>query len=144
MAAFTRSGATSVAQTYAKEIDLAGATASDVFEGPSLPAGAVVIAGGLTVVEAHAGTSTDCDLDFGITGGDTDIWVDGLDFDAASVDDISVNGVQTVTAITSADTADVLVRAQTGTTTGGKVLAWVVAIDAKDVPKAPGIAAVGS
>lgn len=144
MAAFTRSGATSVAQTYAKEIDLAGSSASDVFTGPSIPEGAVVIAGGLTVTEAHAGTSTDMELDFGVTGGDVDVWVDGLDFDGASVGDIAVSGAQTVTAFSTADTADVLVAAQTGTTTAGKVIAWVIAVDAKDVPKAPGIAAVGS
>ena len=37
------------------------------------------------VTEAHAGTSTDVELDFGITGGDLDNFVDGFDFDASSV-----------------------------------------------------------
>ena len=144
MVAFTRNGATSVVQTYSLEVDLSGAEASDVLAGPRIPAGTLLIGGGLRVTEAHAGTSTDCTLDVGITGTDVDLFVDGFDFDGASVGDFANNGAQTQTIVTSDDTIDVLVATQTGTTTAGAVEVFVLGVDVEDVPTRPGIAQVGS
>ena len=75
---------------------------------------------GLEVTEAHAGTSTNTDFDFGITGGDLDNFVDGFDFDGASVGDYAFKAGQTPVLIrNTSDTIDVEIQAMTGTTTGG-------------------------
>lgn len=130
-------------QKYSKVVDLAGATASDVFEGPTVPANSIILSGGLVVTEAHAGTSTDMTLDVGVTGGVVDNFVDGFDMDAASVTNVGYNVSQTDVVVTTEDTVDVLVATQTGTTTAGKVEVFVMAYDA-DAIRRPGIAQVGS
>ena len=66
--------------------------ASDVIPGLTIPAG--ILAAGFEVTTAHAGTSTNT-FDFGITGGDVDKFVDGFDFDGASVDDYGFKAAQT-------------------------------------------------
>ena len=58
--------------------------ANDVIPGLTIPANTLIMCAGFEVTEAHAGTSTDTDFDFGITGGDLDNFVDGFDFDGAS------------------------------------------------------------
>ena len=58
--------------------------AGDVVPGLTIPANTVILHAGFEVTAAHAGTSTDCTLDLGITGGDLDNFVDGFDFDGAS------------------------------------------------------------
>ena len=52
--------------------------ANDVIPGLTIPANTVILHAGFEVTEAHAGTSTDTDFDFGITGGDLDNFVDGF------------------------------------------------------------------
>lgn len=143
MAGMTRSGATSVPVKYSKEVSLAGAVATTVVAGPTVPAGTVILGGGIRVTEAHAGTSTDMTLDVGITGGDVDVFVDGFDMDGAVVGAYANNGVQTQTIVSAEDTVDVLVATQTGTTTAGKVEVFVYGIDVTG-PNRPGVAAVGS
>ena len=139
----SRSGQTFVPVRYSKEIDLAGATLNDVFAGPTVPANSIIISGGLVVTEAHAGTSTDMALDVGVTGGDVDNFVDGFDMDAASVGDLGYKVAQTHVVVSTSDTVDVLVQAQTGTTTAGKVEVFVIAYNADAINK-PGLAAIGS
>ena len=55
--------------------------ANDVIPGLTIPANTLIMCAGLEVTEEHAGTSTDAEFDFGITGGDLDNFVDGFDFD---------------------------------------------------------------
>lgn len=143
MTSMTRNGNTYVPIMYSKEVDLTDVSASDVVVGPTIPAGTLLLGGGLEVITAHTGTSTDCTLDVGITGGDVDVFVDGFDFDAASVGDFANSGVQTQTVVSTADTLDVLVATQTGTTTAGKVRVWAIGVDLT-APRAPGLAAIGS
>jgi hypothetical protein len=143
MALISRNAQTAVPVVVAKEVDLAGAAASDVFAGPTVPANSLILGGYIEVTEAHAGTSTDMTIDVGITGGDVDFIVDGFDMDAASVSDRANNGVQTQTLVQTEDTVDVLVATQTGTTTAGKVKVCVIVLDTSAV-KTPGLATVGS
>ena len=56
--------------------------AGDVVVGLTVPAKTAILHAGFEVTEAHAGTSTDCTLDLGITGGNLDNFVDGFDFDS--------------------------------------------------------------
>ena len=101
--------------------------ANDVIPGLTIPANTVILHAGFEVTEAHAGTSTDVELDFGITGGDLDNFVDGFDFDAASVGayaPVIVGG--------TSDTIDIEIQAMTGTTTGGKIRMFAVCMDIDD------------
>lgn len=118
-----------VAAVTAKGTALAS---SDIIQAITVPANTMIMAAGFEVTAVHAGTSTDCALDLGVTGGDVDAFVDGFDFDAASAGDYAtpVSPGAAIVAGT-ADTLDVLIAAQTGTTTAGKirVFAWLSNID---------------
>lgn len=120
----------------------------DVFEVIDLPAGHILMYAGLEVTSAMTGTSTDLTFDLGITGGNVDAFVDGFDFDGASVGDYA-SAVAYYTAqtgpylITADDTLDILTASQTGTFTGGKVRVWAVLMDVSG-RSAPGIATAGS
>jgi hypothetical protein len=108
--------------------------ASDVIPVLTIPANTVILSAGFEVTGAHTGTSTDCALDFGLTGGDVDAFVDGFDFDAASVGDYSQPAAGTPVVVGgTADTIDVLIAAQTGTTLTGKLRCWAVCMDIDDV-----------
>lgn len=120
----------------------------DVIQAVDLPAGSLLMFAGMEVTEAMSGTSTDTALDLGITGGNVDAFVDGFDFDGASAGDYaSAVGYYTAQTgpilVTSDDTLDILIQAQTGTITGGKIRVWAVLIDVSAVP-APGTASAGS
>ena len=107
--------------------------ANDVIPGLTIPANTLIISAGFEVTTAHAGTSTDTDFDFGITGGDLDNFVDGFDFDGASVGDYGFKAGQTPVLIGgTSDTIDVELQAMTGTTTGGKVRMFAVCMDVDD------------
>ena len=83
--------------------------ANDVIPGLTIPANTVILNAGLEVTEAHAGTSTDTDFDFGITGGDLDNFVDGFDFDGASVGDYAMKAGQTPVLVgATSDTIDIV------------------------------------
>lgn len=135
------------------EVDFAAATtakgsalaANDVIQTLDIPAGCYIIAAGMQVVEAMTGTSTDLALDLGITGGDVDNFVDGFDFDAAAVGDYAAAATPDAgwELVTTADTLDILIAAQTGTFTGGKVRVFAVLMDVSG-PSKPGIASAGS
>ena len=107
--------------------------ANDVIPGLTIPANTLIMCAGLEVTAAHAGTSTDTDFDFGITGGDLDNFVDGFDFDGASVGDYAFKAGQTPVLIGgTADTIDIEIQAMTGTTTGGKVRMFAVVMNVDD------------
>lgn len=153
----SRNGNTSTMYLIQKELDFAAAAtakgsalaASDVIQVLDVPAGSLVWAAGFEVTSVHTGTSTDTAFDFGITGGNVDAFVDGFDFDGASVGDLSAIAAGTQAdgpvLVSTNDTIDVLIQAMTGTTTGGKIRCWALISDiAGDVNVGPGVAAPGS
>ena len=99
--------------------------ANDVIPGLTIPANTLIISAGFEVTTAHSGTSTDTDFDFGITGGDLDNFVDGFDFDGASVGDYAFKAGQTPVLIGE-------IQAMTGTTTGGVIRMFAVCMDVDD------------
>lgn len=116
---------------------------SDVIEAVNIPADSLVLAAGMKVTEVHAGTSTDTAFDLGFTGGNVDNFVDGFDFDGASLGDTAWLNTQTGVLVSTADTLDILIQAMTGTTTGGKIWVWALVVDVAEANR-PGLAALGS
>ena len=107
--------------------------AADIIKCLTVPAESVVLHAGFEVTAAHAGTSSDTAFDFGITGGDLDNFVDGFDFDGASVGDYAFKAGQTPVLIGgTSDTIDIEIQAMTGTTTGGKVRMFAVCMNVDD------------
>lgn len=105
--------------------------AGDIIQAISVPAGHQCITAGWEVLTAHTGTSTDTALDLGFTGGDPDIYVDAFDYDAAAIGAFaSLAGTAAPVQIgATADTLDILIQAQTGTTTGGKLRVFAKLMD---------------
>lgn len=118
--------------------------AADIIEAIDLPANSVVIAAGLEVTTANAG-STALTLDLGVTGVDVDVFVDGFDLEAASAGDFAQApaAYQPVVIGDTADTLDLLIASLTTTNTAGAVRVWVVYADVRDTRK-PGITALKS
>lgn len=139
------------------ELDLADAiaakgsalAASDVISVVKLPQDAVVLAASMTVVEAMAGTSTDCALDLGSTAGGADDFVDGFGFFEAGVDEAADMVTANFPVYIPIDeesgdyTLDVTIAAQTGTVTGGKLRVWAL-LCSVEADEDPGIAQLGS
>ena len=119
--------------------------ASDVIEVMNIPAGTLVMAAGFGVVTATTGTATNVLIDFGVTGGDVDRFVDGFDLDGASAGDYSAvaSGNDTMLLVTSADTLDLLIETMTGTLLTGELRVWALCVDVTDTNKGS-IAALGS
>lgn len=150
----SRHGNTAVPYLVEYELDLAEAVTEkgsalaqgDEIEVIQVPAGTYVVFAGFEVLEEMTGTSTDATLDFGITDGDVDAFVDGFDLDAASAGDYASPASAAVTPaniFSSADTLDLLIATQTGTITGGKLRCFAIMVDISDRPD-PGRAAIGS
>jgi hypothetical protein len=122
-------------------IDLAVATtskgtalaASDVYQCLSIPAESVILHAGMEVTEVLTGTSSDVGYDLGITGGDVDNFVDGFDADGASAGDYAPTpAAYAPVMVGAADTLDILVAAQTGTTLTGKIRVFATLMDVSD------------
>ena len=122
------------------EIDFAAAVtakgtalaAADIIEALTIPANTMIVSAGMECTAIHTGTSTDCALDLGVTGGDPDAFVDAFDFDAAAAGAYAVPAAPGCAIVGSAaDTLDILIQAQTGTTLTGKmrVFAWLADVD---------------
>ena len=109
--------------------------ANDVIPGLTIPANHLILHAGLEVLTAHAGTSSNTDFDFGITGGDLDNFVDGFDFDGASVGDYAPTPAAYAPVIIggTSDTIDIEIQAMTGTTTGGKLRLFAICMDIDDI-----------
>lgn len=148
-------GAWNVTQAFmiSREINLADVVTtkgsaiaqSDVIEVLDIPANSVILFAGAKKTAAMTGTSTDVTLDIGITGGDVDNFVDGWDFDGATVGSHATPlGIQEPVVVSSADTLDILIVTQTGTITGGKVLVYAYVLPLASETKRPGIAAIQS
>ena len=119
-------------------IDLAVATsskgtalaASDVYQCLNIPAESVILHAGMEVTTALTGTSSDTAFDLGITGGDVDNFVDGFDVDGASAGAYAPTAAAYAPVIVgAADTLDILVAAQTGTTLTGKFRVFATLMD---------------
>lgn len=118
--------------------------ANDVIQAISIPANSVILAAGLEVVTANAGSAT-LTLDLGVTGVDVDAFVDGFDFVAAAVSDFAAQpaAYQPIVIGNTAGTLDVLIASLATTNTAGELRVWVVYADVKDTRR-PGIAALRS
>ena len=101
----------------------AGVGAADVIRMIDVPAESVVIYAGFEVLTALTGTSPD--IDFGITGGDVDEWVDGND-GSAGYATAAVASPQVV-AFASADTLDLLFN--TNAATAGVIRSFALMLD---------------
>lgn len=119
--------------------------AADVYDLVRVPAGSVVLGAYLQKTEAFAGTSTDLTLDFGVTGGDVDAFVDGWDYDAAALGSHAplAAGQSVGVLFDAAGVLSLLVATQTGTWTGGAIRAQVLVLDVSDKQES-GIAQLGS
>ena len=157
MATFDGNGshqsASNVRKVYVieNEIDIADAVtskgsalaAADVIQALNIPTNSMILGGGVEVKTATTGTAIDLTIDIGITGGDVDLLVDGFDLDGAAAGAYAATGVQTATAVTTADTVDILIAGMTGTLLTGVVRVWAVIADIGD-NAAPGVVAPGS
>ena len=103
--------------------------ANDVIPGLTIPANTMILGAGLEVLTVHAGTSSNTDFDFGITGGDLDRFVDGFDFDGAAVGAIAAGAAGGSVVVGATDTIDLEIQAMTGTTTAGKLRMFAVCVD---------------
>jgi hypothetical protein len=122
-----------------REIDLAVATtakgsalaAADVIEALRFPAGVMILAAGAQKTSAMTGTTTDLTLDIGVTGVNADAYIAAWDYDAATVGSYATPvGDQTMPLpFAVSDTIDILIKTQTGTLTGGKIMVWAVIVD---------------
>mgnify|MGYP003108757511 FL=1 len=106
--------------------------AADVIPVLAIPANTAILGAGMEVTAAHAGTSTDTAFDLGIGGGAN--FVDGFDFDGASVGAYATMATTAPVVIGgTADNLDVTLQAMTGTTTGGKVRVFAICMDVDDL-----------
>lgn len=104
--------------------------AADIIQAITVPAKHMIINAGLEVITANVGGSSDVALDLGVTGLDVDVFVDGFDYDAASVGDYAQNPAtfQPIVIGATADTIDLLIAAATTAPTGGSVRVWAVVV----------------
>lgn len=120
----------------------------DTIQALYIPAGSQVLFAGIQVMEEMTGTSTDATLDFGVTGGDVDAWVDGFDLDGAAAGAYAAAATASITPaqtfFSTADTLDILVATQTGTITGGVLRVFAHVVDLSGPGKSPGLAQLGS
>jgi hypothetical protein len=79
-------------------------TANDTLQVISLPAGSVVLTAGLQVISAETVNTTGT-FDFGYTGGDVDVFTDGLACNALGY---GIADLANPSAVTAADTIDLL------------------------------------
>ena len=103
--------------------------ANDVIPGLTIPANTLILHAGLEVLTVHAGTSSNTDFDFGITGGDLDNFVDGFDFDAAAAGAFAASAEGGPVMVNATDTIDLEIQAMTGTTTAGSLRMFAICID---------------
>jgi len=106
--------------------------AADVIPALTVPANHVILAAGLEVSVANVGGSSDVTLDLSTAGGD--IFVDGFDYDAASVGDYGAadGDFRPVVVGGTADNLDVTIATATTAPTGGEVRVWAVLMDIDD------------
>lgn len=121
---------------------------ADVIQALHVPAGSIVLFAGIEVISAMTGTSTDATIDFGVTGGDVDCWVDGFDLDAGTAGAYAAAAAAAITPaqtfFAAADTLDLLIVTQTGTITGGVLRVFAVLLDVSDAEPRAQIVQLGT
>lgn len=114
--------------------------AADVYDLVKVPPQTAILHVWLKKDSAFAGTSADLTLDVGYTGGDTDQWVDGWDFDAAAVGSfatpVGVGAPVAGTVTNAVQTVSLLVATQTGTWTSGGFRVYLQCVDLSNEPHA--------
>jgi hypothetical protein len=114
----------------------------DIIQALSLPLGTCVLSAGIEVTETLVG-ATAFDVDMGITGGDVDIWVDGIDLGSSGsyvAGEYAAMPAATYAYVmgggatgASTDTIDILCNTVTGSLTAGKLRVWAVVVDVADM-----------
>ena len=121
---------------------------ADVIQCIKVPKGTQVLFAGLEVITQMTGSSTDATLDLGVTGGDVDAFVDGIDLDASVAGTYGTPATAAITPATSfftaAGTIDLLIVTQTGTITGGVVRVFADLLDCTGGSRVPGIVQLGT
>ena len=103
-------------------------TASGTVAGPSVPAGTLVLAAGVTLVDAVEDITT-----FTVAADDTTTFMAATSVDAGAAGDIKF-GTQTQ-GVTAADTIDA-VTVISGTTAGSSARVWAIVCDVNEATKA--------
>jgi len=114
----------------------------DIIQTLNLPQGTDVLNAGIEITETVAG-ATALDIDMGITGGDVDIWIDGIDI-GSSTSYVATDYVEQPVATypyvigqgaagATTDTIDILCNTVTGTVTAGILRVWAVIADVSDL-----------
>ena len=116
--------------------------ANEVVQCIRVPAGTIILGAGAQVVTAVDATAAT--IDVGITGGDTDEWVNDFDIKGTAgtySTDLSASPVWTT--LGTADTIDILLASLTGTLAAGKTRVYALLQDVSP-KKVPGLVALGS
>lgn len=144
----SRHGAVRVPYVVDQDVDIADVltakgsalAASDVVTVLRVPAGTLIMAGGVEIVTP--GDSTTLTYDVG-TGVDADVFVDGVDGKSAAGTYAQAPAAYQPVLAVAEDTVDVTLATLTGTLTTGKIRVWAMFCDVTDIPS-PGLAKVGS
>jgi hypothetical protein len=107
----------------------------DIIQALTLQQGTLVLNAGIEITTTVAG-ATALDIDMGITGGDVDIWIDGVDI-GASTNYVATDYVEQPAATypyvigqgaagATSDTIDILCNTVTGSLTAGVLRVWAV------------------
>lgn len=106
--------------------------ATDVIPAITVPANTVILFAGMEVTTANVGGSSDVTLDMSTAAGD--IFVDGFDYDAASVGDYAASDADFRPVIVggTADNIDIKIATATTAPTGGAVRVWAILMDVDD------------
>ena len=125
------------------EVDFAAAAtakgsalaASDVIECLTVPANTLILNAGIEVISITTGESSDTTYDLGVTGVDTDNFVDGFDGDAAAAGAYAQNAAAFQPIVNAtADTIDLLIATATTAPTGGVFRVWAVLMNVDGRP----------
>jgi len=132
---------------YWEVVDLAAVTTAkgsaiangDVIEVLRVPNNTLIEFAWCEKITALTGTSTDFTLSLGVTGVAAGNYVAGWNASTAAVPSYgNPQGVHTPIILAASDTIDLLVTAQTGTVTGGKIVVGAILADMVKAPR-PGV-----
>ena len=107
-----------------------GTANGDILYAIDIPAETLIMEAGIEVITALSSSAT---MDLGITGGDVDNFVDGFDADGAdALAYAPTSAAYAPVLVPAADTLDILVAAQTGTTLTGTIRVFATLMDISD------------
>lgn len=112
------------------DVDTFNPASGDIIQALDIPAETLIMQAGIEVITALSSSVT---MDLGITGGDVDNFVDGFDADGAdALAYAPTAAAYAPVLVPAADTLDILVQAQTGTTLTGKIRVFATLMDISD------------